>query len=520
MSEQTYLLESAKPFGESMIWQLNREYYLEKGPEAWRTQKVPHQLTSNSMVGMTYAELIFAVMKDLAHEGKTDERLYILELGAGHGRLAYHIIIHLQRLLKGYGSPLPSFCYVVSDFVEENLSFFSNHPQFQDFINQGLLDVAYFDAINGKEIHLRHSDLNIKKADLSIPLIAIANYFFDSIPADLFHIQNGKINNCNIALHTDEESGSMNSSEKLDHIQIDFINNPVDSNYYNDPNENEVLNAYRGQLFDTYLLFPHAGLQCIQNLYELSESGVIVLTMDKGFHKLTGLENAAVPEMITHGSMSMAVNFHALGAYCDKLGGISKFSEYSNFDLELGCLLITKDAKGFTETLSSYDRFVNNYGPDDFNGMKLFSYKHIATMTMRELIGAIRMSHYDSTVFIKLLPRIKQVMQHISRDDRDRLNQTLHRAWSMYFTLNEPNDLAFEIGGVLYALGYYQEALSYFDHSEKLYGHTTDEYYNRILCHYQLRQDVLFSNELKEGKVAFPDFKGWAYLDGLDLGAE
>jgi len=98
MSEQTYLLESAKPFGESMIWQLNREYYLEKGPEAWRTQKVPHQLTSNSMVGMTYAELIFAVMKDLAHEGKTDERLYILELGAGHGRLAYHIIIHLQRL--------------------------------------------------------------------------------------------------------------------------------------------------------------------------------------------------------------------------------------------------------------------------------------------------------------------------------------------------------------------------------------------------------------------------------------
>jgi len=42
----------------------------------------------------------------------------------------------------------------------------------------------------------------------------------------------------------------------------------------------------------------------------------------------------------------------------------------------------------------------------------------------------------------------------------------------------------------------------------------------RILCHYQLRQDVLFSNELKEGKVAFPDFKGWAYLDGLDLGAE
>jgi len=520
MSVQTYLLESEKPFGESLIWQLNREYYQEVGVEAWRSQKVPHQLTSNSMVGMTYAELIFGVMKDLARQGKLEERLYILELGAGHGRLAFHIIVHLQRLLDGYNSALPPFCYVISDFVESNLSFFSNHPQFQDFINQGILDVAYFDAINSNELALRHSNVFIKKDDLSNPLVAIANYFFDSIPADLFHIQNGKINNCNVALHTDADHQSMTTTEKLDNINIEFINNKIKADYYSDTQENEVLNEYRGKLFDTYLLFPHAGFQCIRHLHDLSKSGLIVLTMDKGYHKLSGLDNHPAPEMITHGSMSMAVNFHALGSYCDKKGGVSKFSEYSNFDLELGCLLIVKDAKSYSETLSSYERFVNNYGPDDFNGMKLFSYKHIASMTMRELIGAIRMSHYDSTVFIKLLPRIKQVMQHISRSDRDRLNQTLHRAWSMYFTFNETHDLAFEIGGMLYALGYYQEALDYFNHSVRLYGHTTDEYYNRILCHYQLRQDALFSAQLKEGKATFPNFDGWTYLDGLDLNAE
>ena len=82
MSSEPYLVESVKPFSESLIWQLNRDFYQEQGIKAWSEGTVPHNLTSNSRVGKTYAELILAFLKDLAFKGQSEETVYILELGA------------------------------------------------------------------------------------------------------------------------------------------------------------------------------------------------------------------------------------------------------------------------------------------------------------------------------------------------------------------------------------------------------------------------------------------------------
>jgi tetratricopeptide (TPR) repeat protein len=312
----------------------------------------------------------------------------------------------------------------------------------------------------------------------------------------------------------------MNIKETLEHINIEIHEQSIEKDHYLNNSQNKILNNYRDQLFDTYLLFPNNGIKCLESLNKLSQSGLVLLTMDKGQYDIDELDNATIPDMVTHGSMSLEVNYHALSAYCHQKGGLAKFSDYSTHHLQLGCLIFSEDAASYSEVLSSYDRFVNNCGPDVFNGMKRFSYKHIATMETNELIGLLRMSYFDSTTFIKLIPRIKQVAQRISRSDRKSLAQTFNNVWEMYFTLNEDYDLAFEIGGILYALGYYDEALEYFDRSLSLYGNTTDEYYNRLLCYYQLRSDKLFISTLKNGKIKFPDFAGWAHMDQLDLNAQ
>ena len=151
MEHKKHLIDPIKPFSESLIWQLNRDYYQETGIDAWRKGIVPHNLTSNSMVGKTYAELIFAFLKDLAAKGQMNETIYILELGAGHGRLAFHILKHLERLVNHVGLQLPKYCFVLSDIVEDNLNFFLTHPQFQIYFEKGILDVAYFDMPGEKE---------------------------------------------------------------------------------------------------------------------------------------------------------------------------------------------------------------------------------------------------------------------------------------------------------------------------------------------------------------------------------
>ena len=520
MERRIYEIDTVKPFSESLIWQLNRDFYLKEGPEAWKNGMVPHHLTSNSLVGKTYAELIFAFLKDAAVKGQIADKIYILELGAGHGRLAYHTLKHLERLTDHFQSSLPLFCYVLSDIVEENLSFFIDHPQFQKYFDMGVLDVAHFDAVESKAIHLRHLGIEIVPGDLEQPLIVIANYFFDSIPSDLFYIKNARISSCSIALETLEDPKGMDEATLLEKIRLTFHAQPMESPHYEDPILNEILEAYRDQVFDAYLFFPHQSLKCVANLRKLSQKGLMVLSMDKGFHEIHELENAKEPEIITHGSFSIWVNYHAFRVFCEKHGGTSFFPAFSTFSSEVGCLLFLTGSESYRETKAAYQRFVNDFGPDDFNGLKKFTFKQIAGMQVPELLSMLRLSAYDSTMFVNMLPRIKQVSLQVTFNERKRLAQTMHQTWNMYFSLNEAFDLAYEIGGLFYDLGFYRESLKYFQHSVDLFGHKADVFYNKALCYYQLRDDERFLQTVKEGKTAFPTFEKFGHLDSLDLEAE
>ena len=515
----TYQIDSIKPFSESLIWQLNRDYYQQTGIEAWRGGTVPHNLTSNSMVGNTYAQLIFAFLKDLADKGQSDEKVYILELGAGHGRFAFHVLKHLERLVSQTGLNLPKYCYVISDIVEENLNFFLDHHQFKSFFEKGLLDVAYFDAVKSTTLELRYSKSTISSQDLNQPLLAIGNYFFDSLPMDLFYFKDKKIFTCSIALESPENPEGMDTATLIKNLETSFYNFPLEEPCYEDPILNEILEDYRELVADTYLFFPTKGFQCIQNIQRLSKKGLMLLSMDKGFHEIHEIDNSAAPDMIRHGSLSFWVNYHALGAYCNKSHGKTLFSSYSSFHLELGCFLFLKEPDTYYETRVTYERVVNDFGPDDFNGMKEFAYKNFSRMNLLEIITLLRLSAYDSTMFKNVFPRIKHLSKQITVNERVRLAQTMHRVWDMYFTLNEDYDFAFEIGGVLYALGYYESALIYFEFSIRQFGEKPDIFYNKALCYYHLRQDDSFVKIVKEAKAAFPDYENFAHLDKLDLSA-
>lgn len=519
MDNNRYQLEGRTPFSESLIWELNRTYYQKKGLESWRDGTVPHQHTSNALVGKTYAELILAFLKDLAAKGKIQEKVYILELGAGHGRLAFHILQHLTRIMEEADLVLPPFCYVLSDIIEDSLQFFQQHAQFQTYFEQGILDVAYFDAIGTKSIELRYAGHTISAQNLKQPLVALANYFFDSLPNDLFHFEQGKIGACSIALEMDENPENMDEGDLLEAVDLIYDETPTDAEFYKQPILNEILKYYRTTIPNAYLLFPEKGMQCLQNLQQLSQKGLILLSMDKGFHEIHDLQKKKAPEMITHGSMSFWVNYHALEMYCKKHKGTSFFPTFSNFYSELACFLFLPETKTYVETKLAYKRFVDDFGPDDFNTLKRLSYTQLNRMSLPELIAMLRLSAYDSTFFENILPRFKQVARQVTLKERGRIAQSLHRTWKGYFSLQGSFDLAYEMGGIFYDLGYYKEALQYFHSSVNSFGEKADIFYNKALCHYQLREDTLFTSTLLAGKAAFPDYERFAHLDKLDLGA-
>lgn len=517
MQAGNYVVQAETPFAESLIWQLNRDFYQDRGISAWSDNIVPHHMTSNSKVGKTYAELIFAMLKDLAEKGNTKELVYILELGAGHGRLAFHVLMHLEKLVSSVDLELPKYCYVLSDIVEENLSFFEGHLQFQEYIEKGVLDAAYFDASDSDTIALRHADTLIRSNDLNQPLIAIANYFFDSIPNELFHIQDKVISACSISIHSSEDPAGKRPESLFGSLDYAYHKSASKTPIYKEAILNEIIEEYRSSFASTYLFFPKNSLQCLSKLKSFSSKGLVLLTMDKGYHELDNLRNRKEPEIITHGSFSLWVNYHALASFCTKLGGTTFFPSFSNFHLEIGCLLFLEEGESYMQTDAAYQEYVNNFGPDDFNSIKKLAYNNVSRLNIVDLIALFRLSAYDSTFFIKLLPRLKQASKSITVKERIRLSQTLELVWEMYFNIHESLDLAYEIGGLLYDLGYYEKALLYFQYSVDVYGHKDDIYYNQVLCYYQLKQDKLFYITLNKAKLAFPDYELFGNLEKLDM---
>lgn len=522
MDEKKYILESNVPFAESIIWKINQAYYQEAGLDAWSDGVVPHAMTSSAFVGKTYAALILGHLKDIsskqAEQLSSDEKVYIIELGAGHGRLAFHILSQLDYMIAMETMKLPDYCFVLTDIVESNLQFFQNHPQFKSYLDQGKLDVAFLDGTLSKEIKLRNSDNTVSPKSLSYPIIALANYFFDSLPNDLFKIENQKATACNISISSALDPANIPVAELIPSLETS-INESEEHQYPSDSFLEVITREYAQSIEQSYILIPRLATECIENLKDLSDKGLMLISMDKGYNELKDLQGRPKPELINHGSFSVYVNYHALDRYCNLSNGKSLFASNSDFSLKLACMMFLPDPDSYTETLKAYQGSVNNFGPDEFIAIQKFVFRNRKDLSLVELMSSMRLADYDSTLFLNLLPHIKEHAEKLTMDEHKRLSECLSKVGANYFAIHEPVDISYELGGLQYDLGLYEDALRSFEKSSLFSGEMVDLYYNKILCHYQLRQDEAFVKMLAEAKGAFPTSEKFAALEKLDLSA-
>ncbi len=506
------------PFSESGIWDLNKSYYRENGIGAWTNELVPHNIASNAVVAESYAKLILDFLRDLANQGNVSDVVHILELGAGHGRLGFQILRQLDKLASFQKEDLPPYCYILSDIVVDTISFYSEHHQFQEYFDRGVLDIAYFDATETTEIELQKSKRKISPGDLSTPLFTVANYFFDSIPNDLFHVKDKEISSCLVALSSKNDPKEMSADMLIKNLELEYEMKKVKYPFYKNESFNKILEEYKKITAETYIFFPRIGMNCLANLMALSSGGLVLLTMDKGNHELEALIGNKEPDMVTHGSFSFLVNFHALTSYCLLENGKVLFPTESNYSVDVGCFIFGSDSQLYPRLEQGYYNNIVRFGPDDYNSIKQLAYFNVARIKLKELISMYRLSSYDSDTFIKFLPRLKQLMQSITMQERKSLGQAIKKVWEMHFEITESFDLSYELGGILYDLAFYTEALSYFEHSENFHGVKVDVYYNKVLCYYQLRQDFLFYKTLTLAQASFPDSELLHSLTKLDMG--
>jgi tetratricopeptide (TPR) repeat protein len=475
-------------FSEAPIWDLQRAYYEEQGLKAWNNNQVPQYITSNPMIATAYAEMIFGFLQDRAGQGHFSETVTILELGAGAGRLAFHILTKLCEIIDYAETSLPPFRYVMSDLPVKNITSWQQHPSLLPFVEQGILDFARFDAVQDTELYLEHAKLSIRPGDLQQPLLLVANYFFDSIPQELIYVDEGKIFECEVSIQYSKDADSDNPSDVLGTIIPQYHYRRGASYEAEDYPYHDVIKLYQQKLEDSHILFPVVGLTCLERLARLSTEGFVLLTADKGDHRIENWEFAEPPMLIHHGSFSLTANYHAIQHTLEQKGAHSLFTTHHYKNLNIGCILMLEAPMSYTNTRLGYKRFIERFGPDDFFSMKEWMDQQLDKMGLQQILAFWRLGGYEAEWFIHCAEQISELLPDASDEEMLDLQRGIHLMWTGYYPLEQSYDLSLDAGLLLYEMDKFEEALVYLERSIHI---NTEEplaavLYSMAICNYEL----------------------------------
>lgn len=493
-------------FSEAPIWELQRTYYEQLGMKAWQSNVVPQYISSNPLIGAAYAEMIFGFLQDRAAQGFGAEPVTIVELGAGIGRMAFHVLAKLCELRDYAALPLPPFRYVMTDLAQLNVDYWQEHPGLHPFVQQGLLDFARFDAVADSELHLLHSGDTIRTGDLLQPLVLVANYFFDSIPQELIYVNEGRIHDCQISLHFPSQPLGNDPAELLTQITAEFHYQRAEEYEQADYPYRKLIECYQEQLEDSHILFPAVGLACLERLNRLSQAGYVLLTADKGDHRLDNWKFAEPPEIIRHGSFSLTANYHAIQFELEQRGALCLFTEHHYRGLNVGCLLMVQEPLRYAQTRLGYRRFVAGFGPDDFFSMKQWVDTQVDSMELPEILAFWRLGGYDAEFFIQTAEQISRLLPEGNDEERLDLERGIFLMWDNYYTMGN-YDLALDSGLLLYEMDQFAEARLFLERSLTVTQGDPDPTVlaSLAVCSYELQDETAAMDYLRQALVLDPE---------------
>ncbi|KPK35887.1 MAG: hypothetical protein AMJ65_17005, partial [Phycisphaerae bacterium SG8_4] len=237
-------LEYPQRLSRSILWELQRRFFAAEGIDAWRKGVVPCYITSNPFVAQAYSRVVGGFVRDCLANGALidhDQPMYIIELGAGSGRFAYHFLKEFLPSVESCGRNHLRLKYIMTDFASRTIEFWDAHPSLEPLVARGHLAFARFDAGHDRAITLYGSEETLAPGTIRNPIVVLANYFFDSIPQDLFRIEGGELHEQLISVFAPDGEVDLDEPDALGRVQIAFDSRQISDGYYGDPMLDELL---------------------------------------------------------------------------------------------------------------------------------------------------------------------------------------------------------------------------------------------------------------------------------------
>lgn len=460
---------------ECLLWQMQADYYANAGISAWESS-VPCYITNSAAIAETYAELIVSFLQDYYAHLDLSEPVYVLELATGTGRFSFLVLKQLERKLRHFSALREvKLKYVMTDFTDSNPKFWESHEGFQPYIEKGMLDFAVFAPDQDDHFELRVAKETLSAGQVKNPVIAIANYFFDTIRQDVFRVESKKIFEGLVTLERNLEGVEPGAKPQVGEVTPCFRYRELRSeHYYPDPKLNAVLGYYRHHVKNGTIIFPLGAFEVIRNLQKLSNNKLVLLSSDKSYTEWDHMIAFYEHQYAVHGgAFSYMVNYDAIGRYFTNETGGHYFSmKNHNVSLQTVCFVQLGEAAEVQPERLYYcfEEKINRLHPITSTCTLLPAENLAEGKQIDRLLAEIRTHHCDPKIICVNGQRLVELLPHATFGQLDDLRELMAIAWeSFYYHPGELN-LPFWLAQLHFALKDYDQSLACLDKTTACYG--------------------------------------------------
>ncbi len=474
------VLETGKPFTDCMIWDLQTQFYRDKGVDAWID--VPSFTASSPFIGNTYAHICLAFIRDVvaANPAAVDHPFYIMELGAGTGRCAYYTLKRLLELLADAGMEQVDVRYIMCDIAEKNIAFYQSHPCLKPFIDRGIIDFAVFDLEADAVIQLQMANVEVTNQLLVNPLIVLANYVFDTTTHDAFNVTDQQIRPLLVDVTCDSSNIENGKVKSIDKLMVSLRLSEQTSLHYQDETLNEIVELYRTQVASgSNVVMPNGGFKAITHLSRLANHRLLLLSTDKGYHGMAELNKLTPPQLVVHGAtaFSLMVNFHALKMYFEKNHGDAYVEDTVDTILITAAMMFGFKLSALTQTRAAIQTYIAGLSPGKYSKLILRAHELTATSDFETILSHLVLSDYDPKYFSAASDRLIELYPTADKTALSFLEQKLPLVIANYYYLPFPDDVMFDIGNYCRVSGKLDDAIQCYQRA-LLNNASTDITYN------------------------------------------
>mmetsp|Transcript_21957 Transcript_21957/g.36774 ORF Transcript_21957/g.36774 Transcript_21957/m.36774 type:complete len:635 (-) Transcript_21957:213-2117(-) len=520
------VLEDFTQCSKSHLWKLMMSFYERKGPESWSQGIVPHFITCNNFIGKSYVKVLHGFLRDSFGPNskmKVDptEPLYIIELGAGSGKFSYFMLKALEEMQDVCEFPFSKMCFVMTDFTEKNFTFWQSHPSLKKYFDSGRLDAGIFDAVEDTTIKLWRQGIELGPGSCKNPIIVVANYLFDTLYHDIFQISDGVLKEGLVSVGSKHgEEPDPLDPEIIGRLENEYRYVDIDPSYYKDEQGDEkyirrvlkwYLEYFKENARGASVLLPIGAMRALRQLSFFSNGRALVISGDKGNNNPEQFSGLMDPHIAVHGSFSLMVNYHAVGAWFTNKGGFALHNPQEEASLKVSTFLLCPegtfdhhdadddfmgDSLGALDVSRSthyphmkqaFRDWVDQFGPNDFFVMQKSLKEDLTNPPLRTVVAMLKLGDWDPDVFFKFRDTILMHAPSCGQKLRNDLCRGVPRVWENYFLLDTDKDIAFEIGRFYYGIREYAKALFYYKESTSGVGEHHVTYHNQGLCYYSLK---------------------------------